>query len=225
MDAAAQRAVRGWNEALNRHDVEKLGELYADTVLFYGHERSKAAVVAAKRAAFAKQPTFQQEIIGEISLNRPDEATMNARFQKKSGDASGFRVDAARLGLTRNGSGFLVIEEADEASSREQNTIQAGCVEKAGAVVDALPEVKRAVASALAETERSDGGQSLGGLGPNDDGKGGFQMATGIHTDGRFEPRVDYAVDREGRLTVRVLGSDVKPSREALQSVVRACRH
>ena len=108
---------------------------------------------------------------------------------------------------------------------REQNGIPGGCAEKAAAVVDALPEVKRAEASASAETETSDGGKRLGGVGPNEDGEGGFRVATGIHTDERFEERVGYAVDRKGHLTVWVLGSVVTLSADALKSVAEACRH
>ncbi|HVJ22166.1 MAG TPA: nuclear transport factor 2 family protein [Polyangiaceae bacterium] len=224
-DTSAYLVVRAWNDALDHHDLERLGTLYRDPVLFYGRKQSKAALVAAKRSAFARHPAFHQEIVGEISLEHVAGGSVSASFVKRSGAGEKRSDVSARLLLSPDRGGFLVVEETDAPTSRDKNAIPEGCADKAAEVMQELPEVKRALASAMAEADRSNGFTRFGGIGPNDDGKGGFRAATGIHTDERFDARVEYAVDRKGHLTVTVAGSEVKIPRTALESVARACKH
>ena len=95
----------------------------------------------------------------------------------------------------------------------------------ANEVVDALPQVRRATDAAIKEAEQSDGGAAFGGIGPTDDGDGGFVSSTGLHTDERFDARIVTTVDRSGKLTVSVLGEDVAIPAAALEAVRAACRH
>src|SRR5262245_19864146 len=112
----AAQVVRAWSDALDRHDLRKLEELYGKTVRFYGRTQSKTAVLAAKRAALAKQPTFYQEIIGQISLTPLGGGNVSASFVKKSGSSDEFSVISARLILAPTDGGFVIVEEADEAN-------------------------------------------------------------------------------------------------------------
>ena len=55
---APEAAVRAWNDALNRHDLDALRLAYASEVMFYGRRMTAAEVIVAKAQAFAKIPTF-----------------------------------------------------------------------------------------------------------------------------------------------------------------------
>lgn len=221
----AERAVRAWSEALDRHDLEGLARLYGPSVVFYGQPRSKAAVVAAKRAAFAKQRSFRQELVGDIALARAPDGRVTATFTKRSGDGAAFSVDTATLVLAPSAAGYVVVEEADAASLARRASSPSVCEAKATEVVNALPEVKRATADAMTDADQSDGGARFGGVGPNDDGEGGITFALGLHTDERFETRVVASVAKNGALSVMVLGSDVAVPAAALRAVREACRH
>lgn len=225
IDTAAQVAVRNWNEALDRHDLEKLERLYGDEVYFYGLKRSKAQVMQAKRAALAKQPRFRQEIIGPIDFQKPLDDTVNANFTKKSGTGDKLLVIAAKLVLNRRGNDWVIVEESDEKSLREQDATPEGCEPKVTEVVHALPEVARALKEAADEVDKSDGGASLGGFGPQPDGYGGFSVVTGVFMDDRLDSRVAYDVDRQGHLKVLVRYEAVTPPEAALRAVEQACRH
>jgi len=224
-EAPAARVARAWSDALDRHDLAALERLYGASVLFYGQRRSKAAVVAAKRAAFEKQPSFHQELIGDIALEPAGEERVTATFTKRSGDSAAFSVDTATLVLAPAGGSYVIVEEADMASLQRQASRGSSCEAKASEVVNALPEVQRATADAIKDAEGSDGGASFGGVGPNDDGDGGLTFALGVHTDERFETRVVASVARNGALTVSILGSEVPVPPRALRAVREACRH
>ncbi len=221
---AAEKTVRAWSDALDGHDLEKLGGLYADTVRFYGRDLSKNAVIAAKRAAFAKQPGFRQELIGEISLSLYL-GVFTASFTKKAGPADDFLVNGAKLGIKESAGKFVIVEETDEESARKELRAREACEAKVTEVVLALPEVKFAVKVALEEISQSDGGWSMGGIGPNDDGEGGFSAEVGVRTEVNIDTRYSYSVDRKGQLSVTTRGGRVDVPREALQSVANACRH
>jgi hypothetical protein len=217
-------AVRAWSDALDRHDLAALERSYGASVVFYGRTRAKAAVMAAKRGAFEKQPAFRQEISGAIALERGGDGRVSATFSKRTGDAVAFSVDTARLVLAPSPGGYLVVEEADAASLSGAASSASVCESKASEIVNALPDVQRATAEAMKEAEQSDGGVRFGGVGPNDDGEGGFVFSLGVHTDERFESRVVASVDRQGTLTVTVLGADVAIPTTAGRSVREACR-
>lgn len=220
----AVRTVRAWSDALDRHDLEKLGELYAGTVRFYGRDLSKNAVIAAKRAAFTKEPGFRQMIIGEIALSLNLEV-FTASFHKKAGPDDDFLVNGAKLRIKADAGKFLIVEETDEESMRKELVAHAACLKKVDEVLTTLPDVKFAEKVALSEIEKSDGGWSMGGIGPNDDGNGGFEAEVGIRTEVNVDTRYRYSVDRKGHLTVSTRGGPVEVPREALQAVARVCGH
>src|SRR5262245_52557938 len=129
---AVLRTVRAWNEALDRHDLDALEKLYAGTVRFYGRDRSKAAVIAAKRTAFAKQPKFNQAIVGEIHLSLSLDV-FSASFLKVTGpDVLAIN---GTLGLKASGSNFLIVEEGDEESAKQELGARAACETKVTEVV------------------------------------------------------------------------------------------
>lgn len=220
-DERANQIIRAWNEALNRHDADGLAGLYGETVRFYGRTLSRKAVVAAKRAAFAKQPAFFQELIGIPEFSRTQDEALTASILKRSGEGDKWEVVSAKLVLSLGDAGaFVIIAETDEPSSRREELGRGDCLTTAVEAVNALPEVERAVAAAMAT---ADGEKArFGGLGPYDDEKGGVFGGLGIHTDERFEEQISYHVQK-GVLWVSVLGDEVTIPQDALRKVKRAC--
>lgn len=221
-NASAYRAVRAWNDALDRHDLENLERIYGDEVFSYGYRRSKVDLLKAKRAMFEQRPNFRQEIIGDIDLQRPIEDVVVATFVTKSGPPENFEVTGARLEL--RGATLLVTEESDDSSLKQQNAISQICYDKAAEVVSSLASVVRVRAEVEHELAKSTGRKRIGGFGPQPDDAGGFQVVEGVYIEEFLHTRVRYEVDRGGHLTVWA-DKEVTPSRAALESVQRACRH
>jgi hypothetical protein len=222
----ARRVVLAWNEALDARDPEALLLLYGDQVRYYGRDLPRAAVVHAKRVALQADATFHQRIVGEIQVI-PGEDGATTGFLKRSGPASHLRDVHAKLVMQRNDGGpLLIVEETDDFTEKAKlSSAPTDCETAAAQAVDELPDVKRAVASAILAAEQSGGRASYGGVGPVDDENGGFSAGLGIHTDQRFEAEVWYSVDRAGRLSVTVLGTDVAIPPKSLRTVATACRH
>lgn len=120
-DAAPQSpeaAVKAWNDALNRHDLDALRAAYAPDVLFYGRHMTGAEVVAAKAQAFAKDPDFRQEV-SDFAANEAAD-TVTARFTKAWTAKGVTRRVGGSLGLKRANGRFLVTAETDVATSEAQ---------------------------------------------------------------------------------------------------------
>ena len=222
-EEAAVVVVRAWNDALDRHDLPKLATLYADPVRFYGRMLPMAAVVSAKEAAFRKQPTFRQQILGPISSSGAGDGTLTATFTKRSGENGKLSEVSAKLVLRLGDRGtWVVVEEADASIAPAASA--GSCEEIVAEAVNVLPAVKRAVAEAQALADKSGGQARFGGMGPNEDEDGGFSASMGLHTDERFEALVRYSVDGKGRLTVSAGGTELELPAATLRSVERACR-
>jgi hypothetical protein len=114
-------------------------------------------------------------------------------------------------------------ERSDALAEKDAADTRSDCERIAAAVVGALPEVKRLVASANRAADASGGHGRFGGVGPIDDDDGTFTVGIGVHTDERFEAQVWYSVDRAGHLRVSALGTDLKVPLDALRDVARAC--
>jgi hypothetical protein len=64
----------------------------------------------------------------------------------------------------------------------------------------------------------------LGGVGPEDNGDGTFSASIGVHTNDRFEGRVDYTVDRKtGHLTVSADDETVAVPDDVQHELAIAC--
>ncbi len=219
-----RRVVQAWNDALDKHDVDALRHVYAERVHLYGKDLARAAVLDEKRAALGRSPGFHQSIAGPIALSPSRGGAMEARFEKSSGEPPRVSTVHARLVLTPGDPGRPVIaEESDESSDGRKPEPVDRCKEVAARVVNALPQVERAMHAAQVAVDRADGAATVGGMMPVDDDDG-FEAELGIHTGERFEPSVSYGVDRAGRLTVTVADEDVAPPPDAREAVKQACK-
>jgi len=236
---AAQRVVRAWNAALDGHDVAGLNALYADRVLVYGRQLARDEVVASKRTAFSKQPSFRQEIVGDIAVTRDPSGTLIARFGKRSGFGAKLSDVRARLALKPRAlepTMLEVVEESDDATDARlagKNTSHSqdgggiglsssSCRRVASKAVHALRPVQKAISQAQAAAARSGGGAHYGGITPLDDDSG-FTEELGVQTPERFETVVSYAVDRDGKITVTAGGEDVPVPVAGARAVKKAC--
>jgi hypothetical protein len=115
---APEAAVRAWNDALNRHDLDALRVAYASEVMFYGRRMTAAEVIAAKAQAFAKDPDFRQEVSDFASSEALD--TVTIRFTKAWTAKGVVRRVGGSLGLIRADGHLLVASEMDVATSEAQ---------------------------------------------------------------------------------------------------------
>jgi hypothetical protein len=221
----ARRVVLAWNEALDGRDPDALLPLYGEHVRYYGRDLPAAAVLDAKRVALRADATFHQRIVGEIEVI-PGEDLATTGFLKRSGPAGNLRDVHAKLVMQRNDGGpLLIVDETDDVTEKAKfSSAPTDCAGAAARVVDDLPDVKRAVASAILAADQSGGRANYGRVGPIDDESGGFSVGVGLHTDQRFEAEVWYSVDRAGRLSVTVLGTDVAIPPKSPRTVATACR-
>ena len=212
-----RRVVRIWNDALDSHDVVKLEATYGSSVRYYGRQLSGAAVLETKRATLSRTPVYHQEIVGGIETAGLYDGSVSARFQKRSGSPVEMRSVEARLVLRPGNDGaFAIVEESDDITDiASASTRPLDCQEVAWRVVSGLPAVMSVVPADAA------------GMGPDDDGDGGFSMSLGLDSPERFEAKVWYAVDKAGQLTVTTQFSDgnVQVPPGALRDVQRACAH
>jgi hypothetical protein len=224
VDGPIWRFVVAWNTALDHHDTNALGALYAGRVSFYGRRSSRTEVIRAKQAAFAAEPDFHQRIPGYIDINLGVGDYYVARFYKLSGKSEPLSGTNAKLVVKRgDGGSWLILEEADDEASEKQNAL---CDTKAAEVVNALPAVQRKVAEASAQADTSNGKLHLGGISPQDlSAPDGFFASIDLQGDESSEPVLHYEVDREGHLKVLV-GHEgpVSVPPAALRKVAQACR-
>jgi hypothetical protein len=216
--------VNLWNDALDRHDVTALAELYGEQVRFYGRDTPRRAVIAAKTQALGPKSTYHQEIVGAIELH-PAGDVDEASFTKRSGSNGKTSDVAAKLSLRRAPNGKLVIVEETDAPSEARRAARSrdACEEAAAKAANDLPAVKKMMDDATRETEKSGGRARLGGVGPIDHDDG-FSVSLGVHTEERFVSMVWYSVDRDGQLTVRVYGIEERVPEAALRKVEAACK-
>jgi hypothetical protein len=243
--------VYEWNRALDHHDLAALEALYGQEVCFYGQKSTRSKVLAAKDHALSADPSFHQEIVGDVTVT-PSGYSAVATFVKRSGSGDHVKDVPARLLLKnfagdygRQDAAMSIVGENDagrpskasvercerEAAASVRNVLEADarCDDAASKVFNKLPEVVRAKAQLQEDFNqrvKSEPTIAVGGFGPQDDGNGSFSVAIGMHTDERFELVAGYRVYRAtGRLEVFGQFAD-EPRVEAteLRRVQAACK-
>lgn len=116
--------VKAWNDAIDKHDVAALEQIYGETVDYYGSPWPRARVLAAKRKALEAAPTFHQSI-RDIGFD-PEANEAVARFLKTSGTPGKMREVRGKLVLREESGKLRVVTETDEAS--EKRAAGAECI-------------------------------------------------------------------------------------------------
>jgi hypothetical protein len=228
--------LKAWNDALDSHNLAGLSALYFSHVCYYGRVVAIDTLLKQKKDALGAGSLFRQQIVGDVKVEQAPGDFLVARFMKRSGTAQRLRDTPSRIVLrqdTEHGE-LRIVEEADDsgqgggaaadacAQSAWSEVTRQRCEETASRLVNALPRVKKLV-DHLLETSTDD--HAFGGIGPEDNGDGTFTASIGIHTQDRFEGRVDYTVNRTtGHLTVRVDDTDVPVPENVQHELASACK-
>lgn len=196
----AKRIVRSWNDALDRHDIDALGTLYAPTVAFYGTDAPRAAVLAAKKRALGRGSTFEQRIASDLEVADAPGGGVEVTFTKRSG--TGGKLVDVRAIIVVAGDVPAITQERDAASdARAERQRDERCFDAVTGTVSALPAVKRILGKVEADLAKFPD-HRMGGIGPMRVDDGSVTGALGVHSDERFEAMVWYSVAPDGKLEV-----------------------
>lgn len=218
----AKRIVRSWNDALDRHDVDALGTLYAPTVAFYGTDTPRAAVLAAKKRALGSGSTFEQRIASELDVADAPGGGVEVTFTKRSG-RGGKLVDVRAI-IVVAGDAAAITQERDAASdARAERQRDERCFEAVRGTVSALPAVKRILGKVEANLGKFPD-HRMGGIGPMRVDDGSVTGALGVHSDERFEAMVWYSVSLDGKLEVTAPEALAVPPADAARVKVVCAR-
>lgn len=110
--------VEKWNKSLNLRDEQMSNEVYAQEVQFYG-QKLNGSICAEKRVDMAmSDPTWQQEIISEIHLEKQDDGTVIANFTKQSTSNKGTHTYPSYLILKKFHGTWKIINESDKLTDK-----------------------------------------------------------------------------------------------------------
>lgn len=195
-DDDVRRVVRAWSDALDRHDVDALGALYADNVFFYTSVRTKAQVLAAKKSALGSTSTFHQQIVGDVAVTNG-----RATFTKRSGN--GTKLASSDAVLVVAGSPLVITEERDAPQPRDVGSCEAAVM----GVVEAIPAVKKEL-EAIQKNVAKAPDLHMGGIGPEREDDGTIDGQLGVHHPDRFESVVQFSYSAKGALSVSLMGDE-----------------
>jgi hypothetical protein len=78
-----KQLVQEWNKAHISKDINVFSNLFDNTVLFYGTQKSKKSCIESKSSSFKKYPDFYQQIYGDIQIENIDESEVKCSFVKR----------------------------------------------------------------------------------------------------------------------------------------------
>jgi hypothetical protein len=229
--------LAAWTRALNASDIAALGPLYGDSVRYYGQVLKHAEVIARKRSALAKTPTFRQEVLGKPKIERAGNVT-RVGFLKRSGPADSQR-DVFATVVLEHAPTLHIVEETDlptqgnAPKAEESNVAPENCSEAVSLLVDSTKQANRLYAQIDKNLRNFPESADLhaGGMGPlmpADVGGETYDMAIGVHHPERFEAYGWFSVDRDGKVTVSSMALEaydqvVDTNADALATFKRLC--
>lgn len=110
--------VNRWNKSLNLRDENISMSVFADEVFFYTKTLSAAECTRARINAAMSDPTWEQSIISDISLETNDDGSVMATFTKQSSGKKGKHTYPAYLILKKYGEDWKIIHESDKLTDR-----------------------------------------------------------------------------------------------------------
>lgn len=194
----AERVVRAWSDALDKHDLAALDNVYGDPVVFYNlGSKPKKTVIAIKKSALGPKSTFHQQIIDKVDVKKNGER-YEATFTKRSGN--GAKLGDTQALVVLSGSPLRITEERDAPRAKTS------CEEVASDVAYNCEPVKKAMDGVRKELPKYPD-RHEGGMGPEKFEDGTIQGSFGVHQPERFETIASYTAYPNGRLDVMV-GAD-----------------
>jgi ketosteroid isomerase-like protein len=139
---ALRALVLSWNAAINAHDAERVGALYADDVELYGTKMSRDRAIAAKKGAFVRHA---RDEIADLAVDEGGRAT----FTKKTTSKDGKTIEVLGYLEARQVQGaWKIVVEGDTTTDRNlERARERRCTSAVLAIVHATDEAKRAMAS------------------------------------------------------------------------------
>jgi hypothetical protein len=150
-----QGLLLAWNAAINAHDADKLGALYADEVDLYGTPVSRAKAVALKKEAFAGHV---RDEISRVTVDGPGRVT----FRKRSLLKSGKRVDVSAY--LEASDGRITIEGDTTTDANLARAKDRACSDAVQNLVDQTAEAKHATQQIEKAAETSPVPVGVGGF-------------------------------------------------------------
>lgn len=117
-DNDIKAVVEQWNQSLNLRDAQMSAEVYAPYVNFYSQNLSAQKCVDMRINLAKADPTWHQEIISDIYLNRQDDESVLANFTKQSNSKKGIHTYPAYLILKKYDNGWKVVTESDKLTDK-----------------------------------------------------------------------------------------------------------
>jgi hypothetical protein len=213
--------------------------LYAENVRFYGQRLGRKDVIARKRQALEKTPTFVQTVTGEPRIE-PSGGEIRVVFKKRSGPR-GKEQDALATLILSAGRPLEIVEETDAATKKRRGeddqraAAPTNCEDAVGTLVASTLEWKRLgddidknLKGVPASANLNPGG--MGPFMPSETGDGTYEMSIGVHHPDRFEAYGWFTVSATGKVTVNSFALELSdapatPTKEALADFTRLCGH
>lgn len=76
--------VQSWNKTHQNYDFNSMHKLYSDKVLYYGQEMANKDIVLTKQSFMKKYTDFNQNILGDLSIEYLDTNKMKVSFIKQA---------------------------------------------------------------------------------------------------------------------------------------------
>ena len=133
--AKTEAIVHKWNAAINAHDADALGALYADSIELYGETVPRDRAIAMKKAAFAWHVRDDLDAIAASDSGR-------ATFHKKSTQKGGKVIDVVGYLDVRDGK---IVSEGDTTTDKNlARAHEVSCDDAVLALAEATAEAKKA---------------------------------------------------------------------------------
>lgn len=112
------KVVKEWSDAHNDWDLDKLKNLYASDVLFYGQQLKKDACISKVSSLLKPNEIFYQSIASDVAYNQFSNGVIQASFTKKVKTKNKTNNYPSYLLLIRYNDTYLIVGESDEITDR-----------------------------------------------------------------------------------------------------------
>ncbi len=112
--------VKTWNLAKDKHDTDALAAVYAENIKFYGMNLRKERVMKDTELFFKENPSFTQDVVGDIHISEKGPGVYLAEFNKAARLANNYNSYEAYLVVTDNKAEgrLLIVTEGDKTTDR-----------------------------------------------------------------------------------------------------------
>ena len=119
--AKLKELMNQWNAGLNSANATVVSALYAERVVYYRQQMSKGNATVLLSNFFQKNPSFYQQITGEITFEKISDNLVVCNFQKKT-TLNGKTTDyPSYLKFAEEAGNWKILEEGDKITDYNLN--------------------------------------------------------------------------------------------------------